>query len=245
MMSVVDATARRVSDIARETAGAATVDFAWRVLILLNLFRFTVGTLLIAVFYLVDEPRIIGETDPDLARNALIGLLGIACVELVLLSRRMPGTEAQTFLQFGTDVAAVSLLIHASGGISSGLGGILVVSVGSLSLLVPTQRAFLLAAVAAIALLVEQTFAQLSGMTGNAQFAAAGILGAVIFVITGVLQLLRNRIVETEALAEQQSLDLRNLVELNEYIIQHLRESIVVVDEIGRASCRERVYVLV
>jgi two-component system sensor histidine kinase PilS (NtrC family) len=55
-------------------------------------------------------------------------------------------------------------------------------------------------------------------------------LGAVIFVITAVVQLLRNRIVETEALAEQRGLDLRNLVELNEYIIQHLRESIVVVD---------------
>jgi two-component system sensor histidine kinase PilS (NtrC family) len=53
----------------------------------------------------------------------------------------------------------------------------------------------------------------------------------VVFVITAVVQILRNRIVETEALAEQRSLDLRNLVELNEYIIQHLRESIVVVDD--------------
>jgi two-component system sensor histidine kinase PilS (NtrC family) len=55
-------------------------------------------------------------------------------------------------------------------------------------------------------------------------------LGAVIFVITAVVQLLRTRLVETEALAEQRGLDLRNVVELNEYIIQHLRESIVVVD---------------
>src|SRR5690606_28610373 len=36
--------------------------------------------------------------------------------------------------------------------------------------------------------------------------------------------------VETEALAEQRGVDLRNLAALNEYIIQHLRESIVVVD---------------
>jgi two-component system sensor histidine kinase PilS (NtrC family) len=49
-------------------------------------------------------------------------------------------------------------------------------------------------------------------------------------VITAVVQLLRTRLVESEALAEQRGLDLRNLVELNEYIIQHLRESIVVVD---------------
>jgi two-component system sensor histidine kinase PilS (NtrC family) len=71
-------------------------------------------------------------------------------------------------------------------------------------------------------------------MTGSAEYAPAGILGAVIFVITGVVQLLRRRIVETEALAEQRGVDLQNLVELNEYIIQHLRESIVVVDSDDR-----------
>jgi two-component system sensor histidine kinase PilS (NtrC family) len=104
------------------------------------------------------------------------------------------------------------------------------VSVGTLALLVPAERAFLLAAVTALVLLLEQTYAQFEGITTSAQFAPAGILGAVIFVITAVVQLLRHRIVETEALAEQRGLDLRNLVELNDYIIQHLRESIVVVD---------------
>jgi two-component system sensor histidine kinase PilS (NtrC family) len=71
-------------------------------------------------------------------------------------------------------------------------------------------------------------------MTTSAQYAPAGILGAVIFVITAVVQLLRERIVETEALAAQRGLDLANLVELNDYIIQHLRESIVVVDDQDR-----------
>ena len=79
-------------------------------------------------------------------------------------------------------------------------------------------------------MLGQQTYAQLHGITTSEQFAPVGIFGAVIFVITAVVQLLRARLVETEALAEQRGLDLRNLVELNEYIIQHLRESIVVVD---------------
>ena len=103
-------------------------------------------------------------------------------------------------------------------------------SVGTLALLLPTERAFLLAAVSTLALLGQQTYAQFNGITTGAQFAPVGIFGAVIFVITAVVQLLRTRLVETEALAEQRGLDLRNLVELNEYIIQHLRESIVVVD---------------
>ena len=230
-MSAVDAVdTPRAEPAQRPAINSVTADFAWRVLILLNLFRLSVGAVLLAVFYLVEAPRIVGETNETLAWRALIALLGAGCVFLVLLQRRLPGTRSQTYLQFATDVVAVAFLIHASGGISSGMGGMLIVSLGTLALLLPTERAFLLAAVTTLALLGEQTLAQFQGITTGAQFAPVGLLGAVIFVITAVVQLLRTRLVETEALAEQRGLDLRNLVELNEYIIQHLRESIVVVD---------------
>jgi two-component system sensor histidine kinase PilS (NtrC family) len=214
----------------RPATGVVAADFPWRVLILLNLFRLSVGTALLAVFYLVQAPRTVGGSDSDLAWQALLGWLGMGCVSLVLLQRRWPSILWQTYLQFGADLVAITLLVHASGGISSGLGGVLIVSVGTLALLLPSERALALAAITALTLLGEQLFAQLQGMTTGAQFAPVGILGAVIFVITTVVQLLRKRLVESEALAEQRGLDLRNLVELNEYIIQHLRESIVVVD---------------
>jgi two-component system sensor histidine kinase PilS (NtrC family) len=229
-MSAVDALEIRRTKAARSTPPADAGDFAWRVLILLNLFRLTIGTVLLVMFYLVERPRIVGETDPNLAWGSLLGILGVGCAELVLLRRRFPGARVQTYLQFGADLAAIVLLIHASGGISSSLGGILVVSVGTLALVLESERAFMLAALTTLVLLLEQTLAQLQGMTTIAQFAPVGILGSAIFVITAVVQLLRTRIVETEALAEQRGLDLRNVVELNEYIIQHLRESIVVVD---------------
>ena len=229
-MSAVEALEVKASRPARSAAVADTEDFAWRVLILLNLFRLTIGTVLLVMFYLSDRPRIIGDGDPNLARAALLGMLAVGCTELLLLRRRFPGAKVQTYFQFGADVAAMALLIHASGGISSSLGGILVVSVGTLALVLETERAFLLAALTTFVLLLEQTVAQFQGMTTSTEYAPVGILGAAIFVITAVVQLLRNRIIETEALAAQRGLDLRNLVELNEYIIQHLRESIVVVD---------------
>ena len=231
-MSVVDAVdTQRANSPPRPAANfSATADFAWRVLVLLNLFRLSVGAVLLTVFYLVDSPRIVGETNETLAWWALIGLLAAGCAFLLLLHQRVPSTRWQTYLQFATDLVAVALLIHASGGISSGLGGVLIVSVGTLALLLPTERAFLLAAVSTLVLLGQQTYGQLQGVTTGAQFAPVGILGAVIFVITAVVHLLRTQLVETEALAEQRGIDLRNLVELNDYIIQHLRESIVVVD---------------
>jgi two-component system, NtrC family, sensor histidine kinase PilS len=231
-MAAVDALAtERPKPSTQPATDPAAGDFPWRVLILLNLFRLAIGALLLAIFYLVDQPRIVGVTDLSLAWQTLIGLLGMGCVELWFLHRRMPNATVQTYLQFVTDLVAITLLVHASGGISSGLGGVLIVSVGALSLLVPAERAFLMAAVATLVLLLDQMYAQFLGLTTSAQFAPTGILGAVIFVITAVVQLLRTRIVETEALAAQRGVDLRNLVELNDYIIQHLRESIVVVDD--------------
>jgi two-component system sensor histidine kinase PilS (NtrC family) len=205
-------------------------EFPWRVLILLNLFRLTITLVLLAVYHLVVSPRIVGEADPTLALSALLGMLAFGSASLVMLHRRMPDSAVQTYLQFGADLVAITLLIHASGGVSSGLGGLLIVSVGAVALLVPADRTFLFAALTTLTLLAQQLFAQLEGLTTAAQFAPAGILGAVLFVISGVVQLLRRQILETEALAEQRGVDLRNLVELNEYIIQHLRESIVVVD---------------
>jgi two-component system sensor histidine kinase PilS (NtrC family) len=52
----------------------------------------------------------------------------------------------------------------------------------------------------------------------------------VIFALALATQPLARRIRTSEALARQFGVDLKNLSELNEYIVQHLRESIVVVD---------------
>src|SRR5690606_28031292 len=188
------------------------------------------AAILFVIYYVADEPRMVGQANPELAWRALVALFGFGCLELVLLQRRFPSAQLQTYLQFAADLAAITLLLHASGGVASGLGGLLIVSVGGLALLVQADRAFLLAAISTLTLLGQQVYAYLQGASSSSEFAPVGILGAVIFVITAVVQLLRRQIVETEALAEQRGVDLKNLVELNEYIIQHLRESIVVVD---------------
>src|SRR5882672_3234444 len=176
-MSAVEALQAESPKTQRPTVGgSATGDFTWRVLILLNLFRLTVGVLLLVIYYFVEQPRIVGETDPNLAWAALLGMLVFGCVELLFLQRRFPNARTQTVLQFAADLTAMTILIHASGGISSGLGGMLVISVGTLALTMRTDRAFLLSSVAALALLVEQTLAHWQGMTTAAQYAPAGIL---------------------------------------------------------------------
>ncbi|HEX6994550.1 MAG TPA: PAS domain-containing protein, partial [Gammaproteobacteria bacterium] len=208
----------------------ADADFGWRVLGLLNLFRLALAAMLLLGFIVVDEPRLVGAVHPRLAWQALIAMLAAGCVEMWCLYKRRPDVERQAPFVFAADLVLVVTLIHASGGMSNGLGGLLVVSVGAVALLVPARLAFFFAALTSLALLGEQTYSHLTGVTDLDQYVAAALLGIVLFLITAVVQIVRRRIVETEALAEQRGVDLKNLVELNDYIIQHLRESIVVVD---------------
>ncbi|MDH3266089.1 MAG: ATP-binding protein, partial [Gammaproteobacteria bacterium] len=125
-------------------------------------------------------------------------------------------------------------LMHASGGISSGLGGLLIVFVGAGSLVLPHQFPTVLAALATFAILGQQAFSQLSGMPTDTNYPAAGILSAVIFAMAIATRPLGRRIQASEALARQRGVDLQDLSELNEYIVQHLRESILVIDDDDR-----------
>lgn len=205
-------------------------DFGWRVLSLLNLFRLALAAILLIGFLAIDDGRLVGNVHPRLAWQALIAMLVVGSIELWCLYRRVPSVERQAPFLFAADLATVTALIHSSGGLSNGLGGFLIVTVGALGLLVPVRQAFLFPAVTTITLLVERGYSQLSGMTETDQYVDGALLGIVLFLITAVVQVVRKRILETEALAEQRGVDLRNLVELNDYVIQHLRESIVVVD---------------
>ncbi len=232
MSAVETADSVPLSLLARTRAAVlGSADFAWRVLGLLSVFRLSLGSVLLATYYLLRDPAIIGEANPPLALGAIFALLALGLGDLWLVRSRRPSIETQVHLQFVFDLVTITALMHASGGVSSGIGGLLIVSVGVLALLVQSDRAFLMAAIATLAILGAQFAAYLQGSAAGAQWAPAGILGAVIFVIVSVVQTLRRRVLETEALAEQRGVDLRNLSELNQYIVQHLRESIVVVDE--------------
>src|SRR5690606_37117249 len=112
----------------------ADADFGWRVLGLLNIFRLALAAMLLIGFILVDEPRLVGAVHPELAWRALVAMLGVGCVELWCLHKRFPAIEKQTPFVFAADLVLVITLVHASGGLSNGLGGLLVVSVGALAL---------------------------------------------------------------------------------------------------------------
>ena len=205
-------------------------DLAWRVLGTLNAFRVFIAVALLALFFAGADSRVFGDQHPAVFWVAAAGYLGFAIISTVSLRQRWITASFQAVSQSLVDIAAIVIMMHASGGIASGLGGLLIVFIGAGSLVLPIRYPTVLAAVATFAILGEQAFSQLGAAPIAANYPAAGILSAIIFAMAVAARPLGRRIQASEALARQRGVDLQNLSELNEYIVQHLRESIVVID---------------
>ncbi|MCG8371329.1 MAG: ATP-binding protein [Proteobacteria bacterium] len=206
-------------------------ELSWRVLITLNAFRLLISTALLLLFVARSDPRFFGDARPTLFAACAAGYLVFAVLSAISLRHRWVSRNVLAVTQLTADVVAIVLLMHASGGISSGLGGLLVIFIGAASLVMPITMSAMLAALATFAILGEQVYSQITSVGPTPNYPAAGILSGIIFAMALATQPLARRIRATEALARQFGVDLKNLSELNEYIVQHLRESIVVVDD--------------
>jgi two-component system sensor histidine kinase PilS (NtrC family) len=209
-------------------------DLAWRVIGLLNIFRLLVPMVLILLMFFDAPSRSVGAVLPGLFLGICVAhfTFGLVCIHPI--QRRWPAPEWMALFPLAVDAVAITLLIHASGGVGSGLATLLFLPVGATAAIVAPRLALLSTAVITLALLFETLISALTGVTTGTDFLVAGLTGASLFAITLLAVPLANRLRESEALVQQRDIDLANLNELNEFIVRHLRESILVVDEADR-----------
>src|SRR6202789_3172640 len=206
---------------------------AWRVLAVLNLYRVLVPLVLLGL-YSLGGARGLAVYSSQVFFGATVFYFCFGLVSVVFVRQRLSSAVVQTMLQAAVDMFVLVLLLHTCGGVASGLGVLFLVPVGALAFLLPPRSALFLAAIAAIAILADTISQQLGGTTDVNSYATAGLLGAVLFVTAGAASFAAGRMRESEALVRQKDLDLANLAELSQYIVQHLRESLLVVDAADR-----------
>jgi two-component system sensor histidine kinase PilS (NtrC family) len=207
-------------------------EMAVRALRLTDYFRLFVALALPATTLFVTEPTLLASG--DLPAYLTVAGLYAAAAMIFLLWRRGATRAHLVPLAVTTDIVGVTLLTGYSGGVSSGVAGLLVVFVGAASLALTGRYALFAAAVAALSVLGQQSLLFLAGTTAANEFVSAGMIGAIILMTAAVANPLAVRLQESEALAHQRGIDLANLAQLNDYVVQNLRESIVVVDAENR-----------
>jgi two-component system sensor histidine kinase PilS (NtrC family) len=212
----------------------APTDLAWRVIGLVNLYRLLVPLALYAVYAYSGENATVGSERPELFLWTCVVYFA-AGVAIVAGGRRLlPNLRATTFVHAMVDAVAISLLLFSSGGVASGIGILFVVPVGAMALLADSRDAFLLAALVTMALFAQQIGGHVTGTASPYDYPTTGILGGIVFLVALLAWPIASRLRDTEATVRRQQVDLANLAQLSQYIVQNLRESIVVVDHENR-----------
>lgn len=209
------------------------VDLAWRILSLVNLFRLLVPMVLGSIFVLI-SPKPVGQLYPALFAGVAAAYFLFAIGAIASIQKGWPRVETQTLAQVSVDILAITLLTFASSSTGNGFAALLVLPVGASALLLSSRYSRFLAATAAVALLTGQIFSNVLGNGSLSDITSSGVIGVLIFAVTLGVGPVAKRLRESEELIRQRDFDIANLAELNEFIVQHLRESILVVDEEDR-----------
>ena len=203
---------------------------AWRWLSIFSFYRFALAGCFALLFFLETGPALLGQHDPSLYAITSCIYLGLACGSGVPLFLRRPGYGFQVLMQMIVDLIALTLLMYSSGGIESGIGMLMAVSVAAGGLLAGSRCALFFAALASLAVLVEQVYADLYHAFPTTAYTYSGMLGASFFTIALLAHVLARRAERNEAIAVQRTAELANLQKINEYIIEHLQSGVIVLD---------------
>ena len=102
-----------------------------RPLRLFNLYRLTLSGLFLTLFLTAQDFRLLGSEYPVLFRYAIFTYLVVSIIYSFGINRRWLPFSTQLNIHVATDIILITILMHASGGVASGLGTLLLISVGS------------------------------------------------------------------------------------------------------------------
>jgi two-component system sensor histidine kinase PilS (NtrC family) len=235
------------SGLSRAESRAAVEAQNWKLLKFFNFYRLAIALAAAAIGLTVGSVPPFGSSSPPLF--LLAGLL-YSCVGvggLFTIHLQKPDFDSQATLLSFSDITFLTMLLHASGGVGSGVELLLLVAIGGTSLMLGKQTTIFYAAIATISVLLQHSWGDLQGALGGAlagqavelsdhtseNFPRVGLFGLGLFATSFLGYTLASRLRATEELAARRGVDLANLAKINELIIQRMQSGVVVCDMAG------------
>lgn len=203
---------------------------AWLMLQIFFIYRFISASSFVILFVLRFGPSSLGRHDVQLYQFTSLAYLAISLLSAPIVYRRSWNYTNLAQLFIFTDIVFITLLMHASGGVSSGVGSLLAISIAAAGLLIGGRCALLFAAMASLTVLAEEFYALQTHAFDVASLNYSGLLGISFFAIALISVILAQRVEQSASLARRQEQTIVRLEELNRYIIQHLQSGIMIID---------------
>ena len=231
--------------------------YLWRVFRASSFFRLILAALLLAAATLDEQNRLFGKQNPQLFSWMALGYLALALLAIAGTYWRQPRLTVQAHLQMVVDLVTLTVMINASGGITSSLNSLLITAVAASSILLPLSSALLAAALGFMLLTASWLLDQWHTVQvlaraergpadwpnlwnrlndANDDLVRLGVLGAALFIAAGLTYALAERARRGEALACQRTLELLEAAELSQGIIRHLQNGVVLVNPTGQVQ---------
>jgi two-component system sensor histidine kinase PilS (NtrC family) len=206
----------------------------WISLRYFNLYRMVLAGLFLGTSLVYGDALSLGSHSLAVFRYVAAAYLVVGVVFHVVLRDLRDKFELQLTLHACVDILAITLLMFASGGVRSGLGVMLLISLTGAAIVAPRRLSFLYAALATIALLLEQCYWVLEHDAPTANFLQPGLFAMSYFATSGVTSWLAARVAANERLARQRGRELATQTRVNQLVIEDMNDGVLVLDRGGR-----------
>lgn len=195
-------------------------------------YRTLLGSILLIMFELKFAPKVLGADNPALFFYTSAIYTAVNCMTLIVMWQlKFSPSQRKLFGSLLIDVAAISLLMHSSGGAVSGLGYLLMVAIAAGGIMLRERISFFLAAITTLVVLCEGAYRFLILTQDNKAIFASGTLGALAFLTALLFQHLTKKIRISYAEAQTQAAHVAHLQKLAQLIVERMRTGIVVLNK--------------
>lgn len=206
----------------------------WRSLTYFSWYRLVVALVFLGSLHFFGPALELGYEGPMRFRQVCIAYLLFAIAFQLILRFYKRGFSLQLSVQVMTDIALLTLLMYYSGGYKSGLTFMLLVVLAGAGLVGQGRLTLFFAAMATLAVMIEQAHRALAFDADPADFMHSGIVGIGFFATAISARLLAKRVVANENLARQRGQELAEQQRINERVIRDMQGGVLVVDATGR-----------
>ncbi len=195
-------------------------------------YRICLATLLAGMFAGAFADNVLGTRDALLFQWVSIGYLSLCVLSIFITPPSTLAKSANGLLySLVIDVFAVLLLLHASGGIESGLGYLLLIDIAFAGIFVRGQLSIAFAAMTSILVMGETLYLAQSTQFSSKSLFSSGSLGLLIFCASYAFQLLTDKIHTSNIEAAAQAKFVQHLQQLAQTIVVRMRTGIIVIDQ--------------
>ena len=205
----------------------------WTSVRLLNIYRLGLSAIFFSQSFVSHSP-LLEIADLGLYSWVSLAYVVLALIWIVASQIERRGYHHQVSLQIYSDTIIIILLMHACGGISSGLGMLLIISVAITGLLTEQSLAILFASLASLGLLTQHVYSVINIPAYSGTSTQVGILGATLIATAYVTHNLMMRVRSSEQLIQQRERDMALLSALNQEIIENLHAGVIVLNRNNR-----------